>query len=123
MKSLYLVFRASLSANHIDSLMSIKIILQRYRHNFVSDNLFVSEAAVEKFNHALILLVLLLRGHANAPLDVDIKDLLSISADLAYFQRSITCHTPIHTITLYRIIGDQICSIHNIIDDFIGVDS
>jgi hypothetical protein len=97
--------------------------LQRYHPDIISGNLSLSEVAVQKYNHAIIILAILLKDHPDTALDVDVRDLLSISADLAYCQRSITCHTPIRAITIYRMLNDQIGMLANIIQNYLGEDS
>lgn len=119
MEKLYLVFLFQLSPTHRELLVSSKYILEKYRTQLSRENLSLSDLTVQKYNYALIMLSLICRQFKDESYSVNAKDLLSISEALCYVMRSLTCHSPITTVTLYRVISDQVDLINSIIADYL----
>ncbi len=122
MESLFLVFMLQLSQSHREMLLSAKIMLEKYRSQVSNQQLSLSDLTVQKYNYALIMITLICRDLKDPASKVNAKDLLSISEALCYVMRSLVCHNPITTVTLYRVLNDQVDLINSIINDFLGDD-
>lgn len=122
MEKPFLQFLLQLSQSHFELLCSAKIMLEKYRSHVCSQNLSLSDFTVQKYNYALIMVTLICKDYRISKSPVNAKDLLSISEALCYVQKSLVFHSPITTVTLYRVIDDQVTLINSIINDFLGDD-